>query len=172
MWHGVLGSDSVEREMGKTVNSHKNSRENTEKNFENSLRNAKHAFFATKVSRQQVARSSHQNTQRQNCEKFSKCFSWLEGLPVRKSWAEPQKSLCTLRDWTFHSRTSRQNQHTSSRLYHATWMTRDWVPKTGQHCFWKFSVFVKTKYFSKTPKTLKNLFVFWINKDWACENTF
>ena len=42
----------------------------------------------------------------------------------------------------------------------ATWMTCDWVAKTRQHCFLKFSVFVKTKYFPKTPKTLKNLFVF------------
>ena len=36
---------------------------------------AKHAFFATSVSRQQVARVSRQNTQSQNYEKFSKCFS-------------------------------------------------------------------------------------------------
>ena len=46
---------------------------------------AKHTFFATEVSRQQDARSSRQNTQRQNCEKFSKCFSRLEGLPARES---------------------------------------------------------------------------------------
>ena len=30
--------------------------------------------------------------------------------------------------------------------------------------FLKFSVFVKTKYFPKTPKTLKNLFVFELTK--------
>ena len=70
---------------------------------------AKHAFFATEVSHQQVARSSHKNTQRQNCEKFSKCFSRLEGLPARELQAEPRKSLCTPRNWTLHSRTSRQN---------------------------------------------------------------
>ena len=33
-------------------------------------------------------------------------------------------------------------------------------PKQGNTVFWNFSVFVKTKYFPKTPKTLKNLFVF------------
>ena len=92
-----------------------------------------------------------------NVKKFSKCFSQLEGLPARESWAKPWKSLCTPCDWTFHSRTSRQNWHTSSRLKHATWMTYDWVAKTGQHYFWNFLVFVETKYF---PKTLKNLFVF------------
>ena len=31
VWHRVFGSDSVKREMGKTVNSQKNSRENTKK---------------------------------------------------------------------------------------------------------------------------------------------
>ena len=31
VWHRVFESDSVEREMGKTVNNHKNSRKNTEK---------------------------------------------------------------------------------------------------------------------------------------------
>ena len=45
-------------------------------------------------------------------KKFSRCFSRLEGIPVRESW----KSLCTFRDWTFHLRTSRQNQPASSRL--------------------------------------------------------
>ena len=88
----------------------------TEKVFKNCLQNAKHAFFATEVSRQQVAMASHQNTKKKNWKKFSKCFSWLEGLLVRESRAKPRKSLCTLRDWTIHSRTSRQNQHASSRL--------------------------------------------------------
>ena len=95
------------REMGKTVNSHKNLRENW-KRFKTDRVFAKHAIFATEVSRQQVARSSCQNTQRQNFEKFSKCFSWLKGLPAKESRAEPWKSLCTPRDWTLHSRTSRQ----------------------------------------------------------------
>ena len=42
-------------------------------------------------------------------KKFSKCFSWLEGLLASELRAEPWKSLCTPRDWTFHSWTSRQN---------------------------------------------------------------
>ena len=46
----------------------------------------------------QVDTASRQNIQRQNCEKFSKCFSRLEGLPARESRAEPRKSLCTPRD--------------------------------------------------------------------------
>ena len=33
-------------------------------------------------------------------------------------------------------------------------------PKQGNTVFEVFSVFVKAKYFPKTPKTLKNLFVF------------
>ena len=44
-------------------------REKTEKDLKIAPIFAKHAFFATEVSRQQVARSSRQNTQRQNFEK-------------------------------------------------------------------------------------------------------
>ena len=157
---GVFGLVSVAKEMGKTVNSHNKSREKLKKFFLKLSLKCKTRFFAIETSRQQVASASRQNTQSQNCEKISKCFSWLEGLPVKESRAEPQKSLCTPRDWTFHSRTSRQNQPARSRLYHATWMTCDWVAKIEQHCFWNFSVVVKTKYFPKTPITLKNLFVF------------
>ena len=47
-------------------------------------------------------------SQEQNFENFSKCFSRLEGLPASESRAEPRKSLSEPRDWTFHSRTSRQ----------------------------------------------------------------
>ena len=54
----------------------------------------------------QVTRQAAKTLKVTIVEKFSKCFSRLEGLPVRESQAEPQKSLCTLRDWTFHSRTS------------------------------------------------------------------
>ena len=68
----------------------------------------KHAIFATETSRQKVARSSRQNTQGQKFENFSKCFSRLEGLPASESRAEPRKSLSEPRNWTFHSRTSRQ----------------------------------------------------------------
>ena len=51
---------------------------NSHKKFEGKLKRflktdplfAKHAFFATGVSRQQVTRASCQNTQTQNCEKI------------------------------------------------------------------------------------------------------
>ena len=59
---------------------------------------SKHAIFATETSRQKVARSSHQNTQGQKFENFSKCFSQLEGLPTSESRAEPRKSLSNPRD--------------------------------------------------------------------------
>ena len=71
-------------------------------------------------------------------KKFAKCFSRLEVSLARKSQVEPRKSLCTPRDWTFHSRKSHQNRPASSWLWHATWMTCNWVAKTGQHCFWNF----------------------------------
>ena len=105
VWHRVFGSDSVEREMGKSVNSHKNSRKNTEKVLKTLFKTQNTRFTRLKW----VARSSRQNTQRQNCEKFAKCFSRLKGLPARESRAEPRKSLCTPCDWTLHSWTSCQN---------------------------------------------------------------
>ena len=70
---------------------------------------------------------------------FSKCFSRLEGLLARESRAEPRKSLSNPRDWTFHSWTSCQKWPASTRLRLATWLTRDWVTKTGQN--WIFEIF-------------------------------
>ena len=71
-------------------------------------------------------------------KKFAKCFSRLEVSLAKESRVESWKSLCTPRDWTFHSRTSRQNWPASSQQWHATCMTRDWVIKIRQHCFWNF----------------------------------
>lgn len=51
---------------------------------------------------------------------FFKCFSRLEGLPASESRAELRKSLSKPRDWTFHSRTSRQKLLAKTRLRHAT----------------------------------------------------
>ena len=49
--------------MGKTVNNHKISRENwKKKGLKIDPAFAKHAIFATEVSRQQVAKFSRQNT--------------------------------------------------------------------------------------------------------------
>ena len=96
-----------QEQMRKTMNSHKKI-EGKEIILKTALISAKHAIFATETSRQRVARSSRQNTLGRKYENFSKCFSRLEGLPASESRAEPRKSLSEPRDWTFHSRTSRQ----------------------------------------------------------------
>ena len=85
----------------------------TEKVFKNCLWNAKHVFFATNISRQ-----GHppKHFKPKDLKNFVKCFSRLEVSIARESRAEPWKSLCTPRDWTFHSWTSHQNQPASSRL--------------------------------------------------------
>ena len=70
---------------------------------------------------------------------FSKCFSWLEGLPTSESRAEPRKYLSNPRDLTFHLWTSHQKWPAKTRLRLATWLTRDWVVKTGQK--WIFEIF-------------------------------
>ena len=77
----MLGSVSVKKEIGKTVNSHKKSREKLKKFKETIFEMQNTRFLRLK----QVAKASRQNTQSQNCEKFSKCFSRLEGLPARES---------------------------------------------------------------------------------------
>ena len=129
-----------EREMGKIVNSHKNSREKLEKVLK--------TVFETQNTRfswliQVTSRQGHppKHFKPKVLKKLAKCFLPLEISLARESRAKSRKSLCTLRDWTFHLRTSRQNPPVSSRLWHATWMTRDWVAKTGQHCFWIFFFF-------------------------------
>ena len=42
-------------------------------------------FFATRMSREHVAKSSHQNPMWQILKNISKCFSWLEGPLASKS---------------------------------------------------------------------------------------
>ena len=107
------------------------------------------------MSRQQEVRSSRQNTQRQNFEKFSKCFSRLEGLPARESRAEPRKSLSNPRAWTFHSRTSRQKWPANSRLRPTTWLIREWVAKLGQKWIFEIIRFLEQNTFRKHLKHSK-----------------
>ena len=57
----MFGSDSVERNGEDSEQSQKFEGK-IEKGLQTDLVFAKHAFFATEVSRQQVARSSRQNT--------------------------------------------------------------------------------------------------------------
>ena len=82
-WHGLFRSVSVEREVGKTVNSHKNLREKLKKFLKNYLRNTKHAFF--------VIETSHQDT-RQNTSS-------------QKIW---KNLLSVFRDWKSHLQGSRE----------------------------------------------------------------
>ena len=132
-----------------------NVRGKTETSFKTAPVSAKHTNFATGVSRHTVASSSRQNTQEQNFENLSKCFSRLEGLPASKSRAEPRKSLSEPRDWTFHSRTSRQKWPAKMRLRLATWHTRDWAAKTGQNWIFEIFRFFKQNTFQKHLKHSK-----------------
>ena len=59
--HRAFGKETVEREDEQS----QKVRGKTKKYFKNCLYYAKHAFFASEVSRQIVARSTHQNTSRQ-----------------------------------------------------------------------------------------------------------
>ena len=127
----------------------------TEKDLKTTPIFAKHAFFATEVSRHKVTSSSRQNTQRHKFEKIFKRFSRLEGLPVSESRPEPRKSLSNPRDWTFHSRTSYQKWPAKKRLRPATWHTCDWVAKTGQNWIFEIFRFFKQNTFQKHLKHSK-----------------
>ena len=137
------------------MNSHKSSRGNW-KRFKNCP-----YFCQTRVFRdwsesppsRQVKPPKHSKTE--FWKKFSKCFSQLEGLPATKSRAKPQKSLSTPRDWTFHSRTSCQKWFAKTWLRLATWLTRDWVVKTGQKWIFKIFRFLKQNTFQKHLKHSK-----------------
>ena len=64
--HGVFGKETVEKE---DEQSQKFERK-LKKNLKTAPIFAKHAFFATEVSRHKVTSSSRQNTQRQKFEKI------------------------------------------------------------------------------------------------------
>ena len=157
---GVFGSISVEKEMGKTMNNHKNSREK--------LKKFKETVFETQNTRfsrlKQVANKSPGQVAKTLKVKIVKNF------------------LSVFRDWKFYPRGSRElscenlcvplmtgpftreqvaknNTRACGYSMRLRWPATE-STKTGQHCFWNFSVFVKTKYFPKTPKTLKNIFLF------------
>ena len=127
----VFRSVLVEKEMGKIVNNHKKIEGKTEKVLKTVFKMQNTRFSRLKQVASKSPGQAAKTLKDKIVKKFSKCFLWLEDLPARESRAEPRKSLCTPRDWTFHSRTSRQNQHASLRLQHMTWMTYDWVTKTG-----------------------------------------
>ena len=59
-----------EFQLREKVNSHKKFKGKLKRFLKTDPLFAKHAFFTTKVSRQQVARASRQNTQSQNYEKL------------------------------------------------------------------------------------------------------
>ena len=69
--------------------------------------------------------------------------------------------LSIFRNWDFDPPMSGEYSLSGARNWgHATRLTCDQVARIGQHCFEIFDIFAKTKYFPKTTKTLKNLFVF------------
>ena len=155
-WGLKMGSQSVWKggslERRWTVT---NVRGKTETSFKTAPVSAKHAIFATGLSRHTVASSSRQITQDQKFENFSKCFSRLEGLPASESRAESRKSLSEPHDWTFHSRTSHQKWPAKMWLRLATWHTRDWAAKTGQNWIFEIFRFFKQNTFQKHLKHSK-----------------
>ena len=148
-WRLEMGARSVwEGDILERIWTVTNVRGKTEKDLKIAPISAKHAFFATEVSCQ-VKPPKHSKIE--FLKKFSKCFLRMEGLPARESW----KSLSNPRDWTFHSQTSHQNWPANSRLRPATWLTRDWVAKTGQKRIYEIFIFLEQNTFQKHLKHSK-----------------
>ena len=124
----------------------KSSRENW-KSYKNCPYYAKHAFFVTKVSRQSVTRVNRQNT---SSQKF-----WKNLLSVFRDWKSHLRGSCEL---------SRENLCVPLATVACYLDGPQLSCQNRAKLFLKFLVFVKTKYFPKTTKILKNLFVFELTK--------
>ena len=94
----MFGSVSVEKEMGKTINSHKKSRERLKKFKETVFEMQNTRFSQLKQVTNKSPGQATKTIKDKIVKKNFKCFSRLEGLPARESQAEPRKSLCTPRD--------------------------------------------------------------------------
>ena len=145
------------RQLRKKMNSYKSSRENW-KRFKNCP-----YFCQTRVfcdwsesptkSPGQVAKTLKDRI----LENFSKCFLRLEGLPARKSRAEPWKYLSNP-----HYKSPKMTREHATEACDLTY-PRPSRQNRAKMDFWNFQIF-STKYFPKTPKTLKNLFVLELTK--------
>ena len=90
------------------------------------------------------------NIKNPNFEKYAKYFSWLGHWPA----SESRKIYVWAHDWDI-----RLDQPATES------------PEQSNTVFEILTIFVKTKYFPKITKHSK-LFLWLINRDWACENTF
>ena len=123
------------------------------KNYPYFCQNTRFSRLKWVVTKSPIQPPKHSKTSLK--KEISKCFSWLEGLPASESRAELRKSLSKPRDWTFHSRISRQKWPAKTRLRLATWLTCDWVAKTGQNWIFEIFRFFKQNTFQKHLKHSK-----------------
>ena len=107
-------------------------------------------FFATEVSRQGKPRNTLKT---RFLKKILSVFRDWKDLLTKESQAEPQKSLCPLVNKS--PKSTRELATLASDLSDLRLSRQNRATQ-----FLKFSIFVKTKYFPKTTKTLKNLFMF------------
>ena len=102
-------------------------------------------------TREQVANLSRKKHKNPNFEKFSKYFLWLGHWPANELW----KIFEWACDWGMWL-----DQPTTE------------LPEQSNTVFEILTFFVKTKYFPKTTKTLKNLFMIDHESSNTCKNTF
>ena len=143
------------RQLREKMNSHKSSREKLKKIKKLPLFLPNTRFSRLKRVANKSLVQAAKTLKDKSLKNFSKCFSQLEDLSARESRAESRKSLSNPHDWTLHSRTSRQKWPANTRLRAVTWLTRDWVAKTGQKWIFEISKFWEQNTFQKHLKHSK-----------------
>jgi len=153
------------------MNSHKCSRENW-KRFKNCS-----CFCQTHVFRDLI-KSPH--NRQFKLPKHSRTKIWKIFLSVFRDWKVYQRVSCELSRenlWvTLATGPSTREQVTKNDPRRRDWGSRLDIPATeppkqGKTGFLKIFRFFKQNTFQKHLKHSK-IFCAWINKDWACENTF
>ena len=121
---------------------------------------AKHAFFATEVSHQQVARSSHEKLKDKIVKISLSIFHNWKVYPWGSRELSRENLYVPLATGPFtHEQVAKLNTRARGWSIRLGWLVTN-SPKQDNTVFWNFSVFVKTKSFLKSPKNLKKKFVF------------
>ena len=192
-WHSEF-----ERVLGEEDNEKSQKFEGKLKSFKNWPICAKHTIFATELSHKQVAKTLktkilknfpsvfrdwkfYPRGSRKVSPKISEYSSRLEPPPANKSpiWAARniktqilKNILSIFHDWDIDLSVSREKSLCGLATGACDWTNPRLSRQNRATLFLKIlTIFAKTKYFPKTVKTLKNLFVF-NQKNWACEKTF
>ena len=146
---GVFGSVSVEKEIGKTVNSHKKSREKLKKFKEIVFETQNMCFLRLKWVANKSPGQAAKTLKDKIVKNISKCFSWLESLPYEGvvSWAA---KISVYPSWLDLSLANKSPKITRKLAAVACDLDDPWLScQNRATLFLKFFSFCKNKVLSK-----------------------